>query len=1026
MPISIDEFWKSADAIGLFDQRAVREKAANAGVDMENLVEIAEYLTDHQLATRFQFQQLLRGEAASLQKASFLLREPHSALILEKWMIASQNNHLRWLYTLKLSAASELAEPPSLSALKLHSQVVGEGLLPIQYETVGDELLIATDACGGKPLTEAWNGKPLSTTQAHNIVKPIAFAAATLQKAGLTHARICLQSIWCKSATQFVLLRDPLFLPSTRHENSLLQYDWSAPVGVRPHFLHSEVGVATDAQQLAMLLALLLTGEPFALEKQEGTPNKVKLPKPLLEFLYEETLAMQPEATVAEWYARYRDVLATREANNSPNPTPPNPTPPKPTPPKSTSPKSKQDTRSPKPTTGGEPTEEGHPTRVKKAAPISSSTKETKGSKKDHPKLKKTPRTVTAESGESHAASPTGERSNSASTANSASTSNATPSTPQPKEAAKQVSLSALAAAASDGGRAQISRGNRRARATKRPVWVVPAVGVGSVLLLSMLVFFLVGGGSSTNPIEKTDANASVNNSIVKEDIVLEKEEANGSTKPKAEYPKSLGFNVRDDDGKSLWLPLDEQQPWEVTDIPSGCQAVLFFRPSRLQTSQVVQTSLQTLGDLESSFLTRLREQIGISYDQIDSLTIPLYPTDTGWPDTAVVVRLKASWALSTLLKKLPSVEPFTLEGGQTIYRNGEDGFFIPDDQQKADEVTRFTVTRFDVAKEIAESGGAVLLLRQLDEMRQTTSRSNEFTLISTSSFFFRGGRKVIERYLPSTKTTMEALLGTDADAFAISSYRDLSTDSPSSRWYAEFRVSGRKPGDAQPIGDRMRIIFQELPDQIENSLAANTAGEYWRKVAFRFPQMLRFAIKFQRHGLENDQAITNVVLPEPAFDNLLTASWLMMLGANYTASDIADSTNAVPMRAEPVSAETILSQRISISFLQESFDTAVASIIDESQFPLDFRIDGTAFEKEGITRNKEIRGIDASETPLREVLTELSLKANSTVAAGPDDPEQNVVWIIEKAGESFRILFTTRNAADSSDKQLPTEFRLQ
>ncbi len=85
----------------------------------------------------------------------------------------------------------------------------------------------------------------------------------------------------------------------------------------------------------------------------------------------------------------------------------------------------------------------------------------------------------------------------------------------------------------------------------------------------------------------------------------------------------------------------------------------------------------------------------------------------------------------------------------------------------------------------------------------------------------------------------------------------------------------------------------------------------------------------------------------------------------------------------------------------------------------------GADLQLEGITRNQQL-SLDLRDRPGSEILVEILRGANpDRTAAGPADPRQKLVYVIEPpAGDApGRIIVTTRSAAEKRGQTLPDAF---
>jgi hypothetical protein len=135
------------------------------------------------------------------------------------------------------------------------------------------------------------------------------------------------------------------------------------------------------------------------------------------------------------------------------------------------------------------------------------------------------------------------------------------------------------------------------------------------------------------------------------------------------------------------------------------------------------------------------------------------------------------------------------------------------------------------------------------------------------------------------------------------------------------------------------------------------------------------------------------------------------------------------------MSIDEILARPIQLSFDQLSLETAMQSIVDEINGslpdgtpPIRMEIDGGAFERDGITRNKEVRDFQFQGKPARDVLIDLVRKANPEKVPELSQAAQKVLWIEvpdpQRSGQP-KIVITTRKGAEAASAMIPKEFVL-
>jgi hypothetical protein len=89
--------------------------------------------------------------------------------------------------------------------------------------------------------------------------------------------------------------------------------------------------------------------------------------------------------------------------------------------------------------------------------------------------------------------------------------------------------------------------------------------------------------------------------------------------------------------------------------------------------------------------------------------------------------------------------------------------------------------------------------------------------------------------------------------------------------------------------------------------------------------------------------------------------------------------------------------------------------------------INGTAFQKDGITRNQQVRNFEYKDTPVREILTALCRRANPvTTVQKANEKDQKVVWLLlddPNTPSKKKLDMSTRAWSESNQAALPKEF---
>src|SRR5690606_27150949 len=132
-----------------------------------------------------------------------------------------------------------------------------------------------------------------------------------------------------------------------------------------------------------------------------------------------------------------------------------------------------------------------------------------------------------------------------------------------------------------------------------------------------------------------------------------------------------------------------------------------------------------------------------------------------------------------------------------------------------------------------------------------------------------------------------------------------------------------------------------------------------------------------------------NFYLPAEAAPQVALASLLALSSRGTGAAASGPAAGAMPgtaasSPATPLSIDQMLDTPLSISFDQESLESAISMIGEEFARGLpagaarpQLTIIGGDLEKSGITQNQQVRDFRLRDVPLRDVLTQLVLGAN-------------------------------------------------
>jgi serine/threonine protein kinase len=575
----------------------------------------------------------------------------------------------------------------------------------------------------------------------------------------------------------------------------------------------------------------------------------------------------------------------------------------------------------------------------------------------------------------------------------------------------------------------------------KKPKWLLPAMVAGTCLLFATLIPLLLLNGSSTQPVDPNPTTVVIERTRPPQDSsnvnAVPSSDA-GNNKPSQPVdPVAEYYSVNADDGKTLWAPPQAGSPYSIEMLPAGLEAIVFLSGNAWHQRGSIAGLGKWWQEIQPQISGLVAKYPMLSDDRIESVGIALYPGKTaGVPQVLFRVKLKQPTALETIANGLQGFSAQLLDtksgSKRGIWSNeaSNDPSAIAFEELATDlaaTTKRFTVGPQELVLGLSElQGGVAPLRRQLEQLLQSTDSRADVTVLFAPSFLFGDGRELISTW-PNLSPMVRDIMDESTQAVSISMFFE-------SQWYLELRMLNAETRESGRILSQLKARLEKLPDQMEAAILESPSHPYWRALSQRYPQMLRSLGKFGRFGIEDGQVIANVYLPKEAASNLLIASWMAMAAPPATGVSTSSTSGTKPAaKPQTKSIDAILDSPISISFGQESLESALQlissevadSVLSGESFPM--AINGTAFQKQGITQNQQIRDFKQASVPLRTVLTDLVRRANPvTTVQSATEKDQKVVWVViddPNTPAKKKIELTTRTWAETNNVKLTSEF---
>ena len=993
MAPAVGEFWTTLIRLGLLDPGTAkdfaRQVAAQGETSSDPTLAIAKFLIAQGVLTKFQAKRLLAQRGGELRQGEYLVLDRCEQPPLSRWLRARHLPTGTLALVYPCAAARDAKQPVDLGWLRPHLAVAAAGLQPLDSIQLagasGDDAswrgLVVSALPAGRTLT-AWlsdNG-PLDASAAIAIGQVLGGALAAMHAASLVHGGLRPGRVWIGNDATVYLLRsgggppiDPEALPAPA-------YDWFDDDGRAPDFAspqwlsgQAQASVQDDVYSLGAVLYTAISGKPVTAGR---FPAEVAAAvaagaagDPLLRVL---AAALAPDAA-----NRFADVPGLLRALDTAatllaQPTAPEPLAPEPPAPMTSAP------RAP-------------------AASVPASAN---------------PAAVVSQPVATAASVPT--------------------SKPQPVVTSGQGVQKAVV----DGDRnaAAIEPAARRRRRTRRsrrgPVIVGSAAVAVLLLLVAVLMRSMQGSDQPTTrppiPVPGPQPGAMAQGTPQTATGTRGADSAASPTGPATEG----GFELVPDD-RLLWVspwPADSPSP-PLDLVTPGAQVIVALRPGELLSGDSAADWRGWFGPELDPLLQSLQQRCGVPPEQMQRLVVSLLPGRDGEPVASLAVWLAEPVELEALLQRW-NAEASRTPDGQTLYTGDApdtDAYFIATGDDGAAAVSAFAVGPVEHMRLVAEGGGGPIPLpRALETAWSQSSDQADVVALISPNFLFADGRRLLQQYAPGAIAPLRDLLIPHVTAALV-------TLDTSATWYGEIRLV---PGGTSSPAALMRTLQEQtaqLPVLGETFVVQHPVPASWRALAIRLPQYLRAIAEQTRFGISQSLPTANFYLPAEAAPQVALASLLALAsdGTGASASALPGAASRSPATA--LSIDQLLDTPLSISFDQESLETAISMIgeefaraVPEGAARPQLTIIGGDLEKSGITQNQQVRDFRMRDVPLRDVLTQLVLGANpDKTATGPADPKQSLIWVVDPAApaEAPGLLITTRPQAEAKGYPLPREF---
>ncbi len=486
-------------------------------------------------------------------------------------------------------------------------------------------------------------------------------------------------------------------------------------------------------------------------------------------------------------------------------------------------------------------------------------------------------------------------------------------------------------------------------------------------------------------------------------------------------------FQLVSGNADTLFVPPALPKPFALELLPPGGQCFIHVRPQQLLDGVFSKNLLASLNDDLAPWLDQVARLAMVPLQSMSEMTIAVYGEEK--ITYAIRVELAVPQSLSAL-KKSWSITGQEGNANRQLMVNADGiGFYVKEQPlSDAQAVKEFSCGPKALLAQSAELDGAAgPLVTQLDKLWRSSDADADVCILASAPFLFADGRALLADAPPRFTSHFKDLLSIDTRALLVQMRFEP-------QWYMELRWMGGSERDAGRILDRTKTRFTSLSTTVDEWFVSEQPHPYWRGLAVRYSRMLQALTDNMRFGVEGGAAIANAYLPSEAAPNLLLASWLALQPAATMGIDAATEVTATQEKAtpKPMTDDEFLGRKISVRFDQEAIEVALKLVGDEANAGANgssyrFLLDGSAFEKAGITRNQQLRDFNHQNAPVRDALTAIARRGNPvTTVKDTREEDQRLIWVVrddpEKPGGRL-VLLTTRVAALTDKIPLPVEF---
>jgi hypothetical protein len=472
---------------------------------------------------------------------------------------------------------------------------------------------------------------------------------------------------------------------------------------------------------------------------------------------------------------------------------------------------------------------------------------------------------------------------------------------------------------------------------------------------------------------------------------------------------------VDDADGSLLWASPTDGPPISMAYVPAGTQCLIYLRPAQLAAHPEGEKVLAALGPWGAEARAQFEDLAGVKLDEIDAALISLVVARDGSIDASLRAEPVASWDEAELARRLPSGRA-ERQDERSYVVDGKRAWFLAPGAGVGSRGVLVACPASLVKELIASEGVAPLLARDIEALVATSDADRSATAIVGAKFLAASGTHLMEGEAEPLRDAIATLLGDDATAASLSVHWG-------DAFFAELRAAPALTVPSRWLATTLQARIAEGAADVDVAIDAGTWSEYGRAVLTRVPAMVEKLAQMSRRGEVDKQAVVRAYLPTVAGHNLLMGAELLLTQSESKSKGHAHEDESMAHKKDGRrTVEERLAKVTSLAFPKETLQRALELLAEDVGVAIE--IDGAALRAEGITQNQSFALAERERSAEAILVAILRLANPDRTAAGPADPRQKLVYVVDRtATGGGRMIVTTRAAAAERGQTLPRTF---